>query len=55
MIAAGTMSRAISRTPSDVCAVNASRSLRATARAISGTNVVAIDIASRPWGRTKNV
>ena len=29
--------------------------MRLTLRAISGVNVVAIDIASRPWGRTKKM
>ena len=52
---AGTVSRAINRTPSDAWSQNARRSRWVTDRAISGTNVVAIDTARRPWGRTKNV
>ena len=35
--------------------MNAALSLRRTAIAISGSNVVAIDTARRPWGSTKNV
>ena len=46
---------AMMRTPSDDVAVKRRRSRRPTARAISGTNVVAIDIANSPCGRTKNV
>ena len=54
-IAAGSVSSAISRTPSDVRSMNAALSWRRTAIAISGSNVVAIDTASSPWGSTKNV
>ena len=46
---------AMIRTPSDDVEQNPRRSRRPTALAISGTNVVAIDIASRPCGSTKNV
>ena len=53
--AAGTVSSPISRTPSDAWRVNEARSRRATAEASSGVNVIAIDIASSPWGSTKNV
>ena len=48
---AGMVSSAVIRTPSDACSTNAGRSLRATARAISGWNVVAIETASRPCGQ----
>ena len=53
--AAGTVSRAMMRTPERRRGAERRRSRRPTARAISGTNVVAIDIASSPWGSTKNV
>ena len=52
---AGIVSNAVIRMPSPACSTNAGRSLRATARDISGWNVVAIETASRPWGSTKNV
>jgi hypothetical protein len=52
---AGSVSSATSRVPSDACRQNDALSRRATERAISGTKVVAIDTASSPWGRTKNV
>ena len=41
--------------PSDVTSIIPWRSLRLTLRAISGSNVVAIDIASRPWGSTNKM
>ena len=43
------------RMPSDAASMNAGLSRRTTDRAISGTNVVAIDTASSPCGKTKNV
>ena len=52
---AGMVSNAVIRMPRPACSTNAGRSLRATARDISGWNVVAIETASRPWGSTKNV
>ncbi len=52
---AGKVNKATSRTPNEERAMNDALSLRATKRARSGTNVVVIDTASRPWGSWKNV
>ena len=49
---AGSVTSAMSRMPSDVRSISPVRSLRAIALVISGRKVVAIDIASRPWGST---
>ncbi|CAB4808436.1 unannotated protein [freshwater metagenome] len=54
-IPAGKVSNATMRMPSDVRSMNAALSPRVTKRESSGTKVVAIDTASKPWGSTKKV